>query len=1023
MATPRGVLDAFTPVGRLRNRWAAAQADPDPQRGLLGMRTVRDRLASRRDAAGTLWCPFVVAMVAAPFRPLLTEEDFTELEQAGRQLAGPGRFSVEQAWRPLVMARLARGEQAAATALLSRLYWETDEPAVGAAVAAELARADERGEEQLRIYADLLHRPGPRPPAVLTLVAHVLAVDLATDTERLRQAAELAQAVHHTEHLPPTGRAVGLYHLVVLDDPDQALPHLVAACTADPGDQTSLAALMVAFVRQGRAAAIPRRMLDRGRGAPPSSGLPELVELCSLLAWLDPGAEAGADADPDVLLDTPPPVTADRLAALGLPPLVDTWRAYARGRLHLLDGDAAGARELLAPLADKSPGTPAWLYHAVWAELLSADQDALGRRVGAVTVGHPDAWALGCLLRDAAPEDVKETDAERAMVSPPPGFERIAAVRRALAGGPRPTGVEPCPPPPAGPTPTRLEALRTALGEAYGRGGDEGEGFAAPSMAELLRHPLYRRLPRADRLLWSGLLSLRDEPAEGRRLLAEALRLGHRRVRLILAADELAHGHPEAARTALTEVRGPKADVLAAWAGATGAGPEGDTIAAAVERLEEHGPDAPHWMRYVRGVLRLRRGSLVPDDASRQAAEAAADLLPALDGTGSRVVPADAPDLARAAGYLAGVPAPRGPATSSGAPRQPWTTWILGIGLLAEDPGRVDVAACQELEYLATRTPPRTAVSGVLAGALARAIRQGGEPDRRRALTGALCSLAELHPLPDVLRAAAPVVAAALAGSEEPRRPPETLEHHPLIAQASAVRALAVGDRPAAVTRLRAAAHAAAQAGQDHERYALFADALEGNPPQGPPPDGALPRVVYAAALAGTDPQRSLDILAAVSNEVGLATVGDVARLLPALCARLPRGRRAVAARARPLAAYIRRLAEHPEPGIDPVGLARCAAAVGSLALADRLWRRAVGEGVGEGEGAEKAERMRELVVGEYAWLLRHRAVAAWSDDDPLKAAELLRRAASAENGDVAADPAGAPDGAIGPSEGGDGAW
>ena len=103
----------------------------------------------------------------------------------------------------------------------------------------------------------------------------------------------------------------------------------------------------------------------------------------------------------------------------------------------------------------------------------------------------------------------------------------------------------------------RLEALRTALGEAYGQAG-------AAEMKALLREPLYRRLPRADRLLWSGLLALREEPEEGRRLLGTALALGHERAALVLAAHHLEEYRLAKAHRLLAGRSGAKAELLQA---------------------------------------------------------------------------------------------------------------------------------------------------------------------------------------------------------------------------------------------------------------------------------------------------------------------------------------------------------------------------------------------------------------------------------------------------------------------------
>src|SRR5262249_4751149 len=74
-----------------------------------------------------------------------------------------------------------------------------------------------------------------------------------------------------------------------------------------------------------------------------------------------------------------------------------------------------------------------------------------------------------------------------------------------------------------------LEALRTALGYAFYKQ-DQAK------MAQLLKTPLFRRLPPVDRKMWSGLLALlTGDKQRFRSFLEEAVYAGYRRAALILA--------------------------------------------------------------------------------------------------------------------------------------------------------------------------------------------------------------------------------------------------------------------------------------------------------------------------------------------------------------------------------------------------------------------------------------------------------------------------------------------------------
>ncbi|ONK12655.1 hypothetical protein STBA_34030 [Streptomyces sp. MP131-18] len=990
-APVRSFRNVFTATGRLRNRWADAVAEPDPAQALERLRRLRDVLAARPAPAGVLWVPFVASVTDPRLLGLLGEEDFTALAEAGRQLAGPA-FTLEQAWRPLIAARAARGEAAAAGALLTELYWApgSDEAARDAA-ASDLARAGHRGPEHLRIYAARLARGGPLPPGVPERVAEVLRVGFTDDADTLAAAAELAGPARPAG-VPGAARALGLHRLRVAGRPAEAREHFAAACTADPHDETALLGLLAAWIRTGEAAGTPGWLRGRCRRAAPGGALARLGELIDVLTWLD------ADTDES------PPARAEHVGTLALEAYVGAWFAYARGRLHLVEGDAERAHAALDPVtafaernggADAPPGRDLWIYHGAWAELLTGRARDRGR--AAVP------WALGCLLWDADPG----LTAGLTVSGPPAGYARVGAARRDLAAGTRP-GAEPGPLPAGAGTPERLEALRTALGEAYARRGADG-------MRTLLRHPLYRRLPRADRFLWSGLRSLAGEPEEAERLLGEAARLGHtRRAHLILAAHHLHAGRPRPARRLLDGCTGAKAEVLTAWSEALlpedvpedvpddvpSAARDGAPALVAARRLEALGSGVPPYVASARGALWLRGG-----DAARAARDFEA-ALSAAPGT----LPDEAYALAAAARAAAdGTLAPDrrpGAAVWTAAERHPWAEWVLSVTALADDPEGFPLNRAERLRSLAER-PGASADLAVpaLATALAAAGTASESPARRAAFAAILHRLAARHPGPATHHAADLTAAAAALAAPEPEPGGQTSADRPLHALVTAALALEAGERERAAGRL-----AGVRGGtRAHRACALLADALAGRPPSaadgGPAADGepAALGLLRAAALAGQDPDAALDALATAATTAAattgdgggnggsdgdaLAAVVDLTRALPALCARPAPGGGRRAGPAHAFAPYVRRLAEHGAEGLDPAVHARCATVVGEFALAGRLWRQAVT--AAERGGGEAGEAR-----GDYVRLLCHRAVAARQDGDPLRAARLLRHVA-----------------------------
>jgi hypothetical protein len=968
--------------GRIRRQWDAALAEPDAARALARLREIAARLAEHPAEAARSWAPFAESMTAERFHPLLTEQDFAALERTGRTLAEAGTVPLERAWRPLVAARRARGQLPQAAALLTQLYWAGPDAAPQAAVAGELAGTGARGDDQLAVYRDVFQRDAARPPEVLALAAEVFRTGFDSDRAELRQAAELAEAVG-TFFVPGADRAAGLHQLLVHGDPGRARVRLATACAADPADDTALLGLLAAHIQDGSTAEIPAATLDAARARPGT--LAGMAALCAALTWFDSGT------------DDSPPVTAQRLGEVDLARYAGPWPAYARGRLQLLAGDAEAAHAELAPIARAHPQRLLFAYHAAWAELLREDGESLGRRI-AELAAVSENWPLICLLLDADPAAAQAGTAVTRLVQlAPPDFVGTAVVRKDLAAGRRPAGPPRSPDEADGGGPAWLETLRTALGEAAGHPTQQ-------RLRELLRHPLFRRLPRADRLLWSGLLALRaepDDPAEADRLLAEASRLGQRRGRLVRAAHHLEQGRAAEALTELEGRPGTKAALLRAWA-ETVSGTDPETVRRRLEHLPDSAAAQPH---HLRGLLRLRQlrssGAIGAPAGSRLAQLAARDLRRAVAAGADEAL--GSAGLLAAATVLAGETAaaeggPAGPPALSDAGDAPWSLWIAGIAELAEHPERATAELGDRLLTLAERThrmSGRTVIA--LAAVLTRVTLLSPEPETRQAYAGLLERLARHAPVPDVRRLAG-LGATAVWVRGGPGSAPATVPHQspppavePLQALSVAGRALAARERAVAQRWLEAAQHGD---GPTELLCRMLAAALAGRPLEPRalpgPPDGTGPAVAplleiaRAAALAPGDAAGALDALLphlAEEQLAGLAT----SRLLPGLAARLAhtqRGRRR-RTEPHPLARAVARMAQSPGGGLDLPALARCATAAGDYDLARRLWQRA---GAGRTAGADGS--------AEYARLLVSELVRDWDSAQPLRMAGLLREAA-----------------------------
>ncbi|MBO2445701.1 hypothetical protein J4573_01220 [Actinomadura barringtoniae] len=999
---------------RLRKALKSAAERTDPAEALELLRKARaDLIGSPPDpdaeppnVSGELLTGLVEGSLEQRFYGLLAEADFTELELvAGHSTrAEEGRAVPADAWRPLIAARDARGERAAACALLTRLYPILDPADPGGAdVAVALARrrtvpdGPNAPADELWVYAEALGRSRVALPEIAALVESVLRVGFGTDKERIAQAGWLAQELARRNVVfPRRDTVLGLAHLVVQNAIDAAVTALTRAHQADPRDETAFAALMAALLRRGEQLRVVTLMNEPGR--PASRRIDELSELSRTLGWLDDPSAAG-----------PVPADSTRLSRLTIGEEAGGWLPYAIGRLRLLEGDTRQAAAALGPLAETTgtdPVTWQWGYHAAWAWLLLGDREAVAHCFSRV-YGGPGGWTVACLLRDADPDRDLGGQVVRTIETAPPAFAAIAATRIGLADGRREPG-EPPWQPGSGSLPEDLEALRTLMGLRAAR--RDGR------LAETVRTPLFRRLPAQERLMWTGLSLMQTEPERGRELLEAAARdHGYGRAALVLAALDAEQGRYGTTMHLLdsqaipfgapgpaspTGLAGPKPQLLIAWARARG-GRERE----AVEILEGLAAEGKRAAGFLLGPLRMRealalRAAGQPAEATRLAERAAQQLDDAVDAVPQRFR-RDALFMMEGAAAFAGKRVEPRSAFLPSLGDHPWVVWVLAMSAVTSDPVHADVGLYElPLNVLDKVGRPPAEVVTAFAEVLATACVSAQEADRAATLTDLLGRLAgpqgHGHDMPEVRAAYELAIAARLRRAPDdgiaialPEVPSST---H--LALATSLHALRRGD-PAEASRLLRQAPVADDA--ERRMCAAVADALEGNAveevPDGLPPEltHAL-EIAQAASLVETDPERCVQLVSAalVSPDaaVPVAALVDLDRVLPMLCA-VPARDRDRSAAPSPLVDIVTRLADSPDASFSPLTLARCATAVGAFATAERLWWRALGDGDGVPEQAR----------GEFARLLCHRAQLARTEGDRRSAAVLLRRAAHVAGG------------------------
>lgn len=969
MQPQRSLGKRFSRLGRLENAWAEALSQPDPSRALDQLREIFGRFESIGRSASGLWLPFQASVLGARFVPLLADADFRRIVELGGKFAGADGIGIGQAWWPVAQILLTRAmadDYERAHVLLTWLYRSplaVDGDRVHAAAA--LARTGAVSDEHLAVYADLMARHIQPPPEVTELVDAVLRVGFDDDDGRLRRAFTLAGLLTTTSRQPATAFALGLGELLIHRRPAAAAGHFRTALrVATVGAEQVQRGLIAAYLHA-------RDFAAAAAAASPALGprSAELLLLARMLAWLDVrGLTARSSPDADRR-----PATAAQLAGIASGRDAGIWYDYALGCAYLLDGDAAPATALLAPLPAAGLRDPEVYYYAAWAHLLCQGTEDV-RACYHALAGQPGEWALGCLLVDA------HADPEPAGARPsiPAGLDAVAAARQKLADGSSDLELVHWDALDLADTtsPDRLEALRTALGAA-------ATLEQTDALAALTRQALFARLPAAERLLWAALVVRPRDPARGRALLEQAHSLGRDRAALLLAVDLLKAGRPAEVRALLRDAQSPKAELLRAWADL-----DSGAAQAAATRFTRLSERRLVQADYALGLMALRdaAGSWASGGADETQARAQNAIRYLTEVTARGYAPCDIATLLRAARAL-NVAGGQGTVTLrwADATAQPWTARLLALAQLVRAPEAAELAllqaltAWQRLGVGNAGTAPQAATHILLADVMVRACALVEDTSVCEGATALLADLADHEPLPQLRQAARRAVECADIRLRS--QVPEEVED-PLLALAGAEAALAAGDRTEAARRLRALRVGSADPAQlGHTAVSLLAAALVGQrlpaavPVEAPPAVAAAIDVVNAAGLCAVDETRAAEALLRALRTHDISELIDVRRVLLRLCARAAAGGRRSGG-ADVLVPLVRRAASSVgEPGaLSAHVAARCATVAGDYETANALWHRAVTE------ASDLDERQQHAT--EHGRLLCHRAVAAHLADD-----------------------------------------
>jgi tetratricopeptide (TPR) repeat protein len=961
---------SFNRLGRLENAWAAALAQDEAPRALERVRRLYQRFADLGVEAAPLWLDFQASVLEPRFLPHLLDEDLDRLRDVGASLAAAGAFELAQTWWPLVEASAVQGaatDYQRAYRLLTDIYnAPSSRDEIKLHAAARLARFEAVGEQQLAVYADVVTRL-PQPPAeVAGVVGGILNVGFDSENEQLRRAYQLAGRIGGRPRAD-TAFALGLGELLLFERPEVAARMFETALTRSAAHAEATRGLLSAHLhaRDFRMAVAvgARTAISDPRGA-------DLLVLCQALAWF----EVRWKSTTPLLASPTPPATAARLAAINPGRDTGPWRDYALGRAYLLDGDARQAQQALAKVPEAGVTDPDVHYHLAWAHLLCQNPEGVRAGYDALSDGA-GSWALGCLLKDAEPgQPLPSTPAV------PEPLRTVAAARKALIGdGPIPTEIDlGWLVTPSALQPDLFEALRTALGVAVAR-------RQASELKALLQQALFNRLPAAERLIWTALALRTSDPERSRQMLGRARDLGRDRAAVLLAHDALQNGRSGEIHELLRDVRGPKAELLTAWADAYAG--EHDT---AVDRLAKLSDRGLAQAGYAMALLSLRtaadewaRGRL--DHARTAAVRASSQLRVATTrGMGRFEVSL----LDHAARLLASAPSAEELSWQDVAD-QPWTARLLGLVRLVRAPESVDAQLIQSL----TDWPRNGAEAAAAVHAVLRVALLARDVTARAEAARFLIQLDKRSPGTETGRAARSAAACvALSGGDDDGL--DAMPEDPLSALVGAGVALDEADREEAVRRLRAA-HAENAAPRLSALVAVLADALEGAglpnqlPFEAPTTvEAALAAAAAAGQVATGNTAAATDSMLRASVERGTSGFVDLRRALPFLVQHAAkRGRKDAFATA--LAPIVRQAtaSADSEGGIGSLAAARYATVIGDFETAETAWRRALDQTPSDDD------RFDEL-RGEYGRFLCHKAALAELDGDHAAALASVRTAA-----------------------------
>lgn len=986
----------LTKEGRLKNQWARGLEEADPLQSLNQLRQVQQKLMKNPAEFAHLWMSFLDTFLDVNRVSALADSDMKAVEEMGdviSQYAGV-QIRAEDVWLRVLRAYDTRKEERKARALLTHIY---NAPSVSKEVkmkcARDLAKRGARGDDQLNVYIDYLQHisDSSKETEILKLLSSLCAVDFDSDGVRLKRAGEVAQCLLESK-IPVSGlqTTLGLHALLVEQLPSKAVKHFESAFQANPHERMALVGLLASIVQSGDYSKVAKTVQNTAHSD--DTVVRGLVNLSTTLQWLNDAGVAGS-----------PPCSAHSLSCIDIGVYAGKSVESAIGILHLLEGNAKLAAEILLPLAEKHPEQCQWNYYAAWAASLTGNREAVARRFAALAKWK-GKWTVACILLDTDPILAEAHKVQSHLSQVPATYTSIVAARIALARGTSPNKIE-WKYNPSTTLAENLEALRTVLGCAI-----YTQNFQI--VKQLTAMPLFQRLPLVDQMLWRGLYSIyAHDYIQGRTLLEEAaIKFGYQRAALALSVHFLEQNKIKEAKQLLDQAaagrKDSKIELLFAYIEVC----EGKTDTAA-RRLDKLVVKGEARANYALGNLYLKRADNARKSGDLEhfrfySQQAAGSFKAALE-KGRESLPSDCEVLAQCVEFFAN------PDRKNDSYKRLWheveqlyahrrLPWLIWNAFLAQlwwgSPSEIADSGKKALDLLEPIDSIENSTLATVASAIAHACVRAenvSQADKLVAQLGYLLNSGKRQAVKPFYRLG--VSAAARMSYMKAQVKSTELIKQKIASLAKADSgngslALVLAQLNLKDKKIEEAATALRNAQPEDlfEQHlcACLADLLQGHTveklPQ--PPLGAASEVIQAcyllraaiAFVAGAQDQGYKEVLDTMKCQVQDTTnIVNFIRFLPALCMHPTRG----VSVPPPLIEAI-----HKMSGVDgerAESVARCAAAIGEVEYACRLWEQVL------------AKQPNSPSKHEYADFLCHLAIVAYNSGNYSETVEKLRVAAT----------------------------